>query len=189
MQSCLTALSLGYRHIDSAQFYGNEAEMGEAVRQSGIPRSEVFLTTKIMSPGGSPEKTYQKCIESVRRVSSGVKGKAGEDGHGHGYGDRDQQTEQEGYVDLFLIHTASGGSAARKEMWIALERLLAEGKTRAIGVSNYGVGHIEEMKQYARVWPPHVNQVEVSHIILLCLPSLPHPLPHSIYLPFFYLPN
>ncbi len=65
------------------------------------------------------------------------------------------------YVDLFLIHSPSGGPAARKEMWQALEKLVDEGKARSIGVSNFGVGHIEEMKGYAKIWPPHVNQIEV----------------------------
>ena len=68
---------------------------------------------------------------------------------------------EDGYVDLFLIHTPSGGKAARKEMWLALERLESEGLAKSIGVSNFGVGHIEEMKEYARTWPPHVNQIEV----------------------------
>ena len=140
IKSCLTALKAGYRHIDSAQFYRNEREMGIAAKQSGIARSELFLTTKILSAGGSPEKTYQKCLDSVKKVC----------------GD-----SSDGYVDLFLIHTASGGSSARKEMWQALERLESEGRAKAIGVSNYGVGHIEEMKRYARIWPPHVNQIEV----------------------------
>lgn len=166
VQSCLTALAKGYRQIDSAQFYGNEAEMGEAVRRSGIPRSEVFLTTKIMAPGENLEKTYQKCLESVRKISGTIEGRSGEGGGGGGDNE---------YVDLFLIHTASGGPAARKEMWIALERLLAEGKTRAIGVSNYGVGQIEEMKMYATVWPPHVNQIEVRWDFLL--PFIPSPFP------------
>ena len=140
IKSCLTALRTGYRHIDSAQFYRNEVEMGTAVRQSGIPRNEVFLTTKVMSAGGSLEATYKKCIDSVKKIDG-----------------------DDGYVDLFLIHTPSGGPAARKEMWQALEKLESEGKARAIGVSNFGVGHIEEMKSYARIWPPHVNQIEVCH--------------------------
>ena len=140
IKSCLIALEAGYRHIDSAQYYQNEREMGMAARQSGIRRSELFLTTKILTAGGSPEKTYKKCLDSVKKV-------CGDDA--------------EGYVDLFLIHTASGGSAARKEMWQALEKLESEGRAKAIGVSNFGVGHIEEMKEYARIWPPHVNQIEV----------------------------
>ncbi|KAL9131182.1 MAG: hypothetical protein Q9217_000835 [Psora testacea] len=114
--------------------------MGIAARQSGIPRSELFLTTKVLSAGGSPEKTYQKCLDSVQKIS----GEAGE-----------------GYIDLFLIHTPSGGSKARKEMWQALEKLESESRVKAIGVSNFGVGHIEEMKGYARIWPPQVNQIEL----------------------------
>ena len=74
-----------------------------------------------------------------------------------------------GYVDLFLIHSASSGKEKRKEMWLALERLLEGGKTKSIGVSNYGVGHIEEMKEYAKIWPPMVNQIEV------CFPSISFP--------------
>ena len=70
-----------------------------------------------------------------------------------------------GYVDLFLIHTPSGGSDAIKEMWQALERLLNEGKAKSIGVSNFGVGHLEEMKAWAKVWPPQVNQLEVSFLV------------------------
>ncbi|KAL8706836.1 MAG: hypothetical protein Q9225_007906 [Loekoesia sp. 1 TL-2023] len=113
--------------------------MGEAVRQSGIPRSEVFLTTKILSSGGSPEKTYQKCLESVKNIDP----------------------SENGYVDLFLIHSPSSGSAGRKEMWQALERLAEEKRARSIGVSNFGIGHIEEMKKYAKIWPPQVNQIEL----------------------------
>lgn len=71
---------------------------------------------------------------------------------------------EKGYVDLFLIHSPSGGPAAIKEMYQALEKLEGEGKVRSVGVSNFGIGHIEEMKKYARIWPPHVNQIEVCTI-------------------------
>ena len=139
VQSTLDALRAGYRHIDTAQMYGNEKEVGEAIRQSGIPRNEIFVTTKILSPAGSIEASYKKLVASVEKI-------AGTDG----------------YVDLFLIHSNKPGPAGRKELWQALEKLLAEEKTKSIGVSNFGVGHIEEMKDYAKVWPPHVNQLEVS---------------------------
>ncbi|KAL8667715.1 MAG: hypothetical protein Q9202_000570 [Teloschistes flavicans] len=145
--SCLTALRSGYRHIDSAQYYANEREMGAAVRQSGIPRSHIFLTTKILSAAGSPEKTYRKCLDSVRKIDGERK--------------EEEEGEEEGYVDLFLIHSPSGGKEAIREMWQALERLVQEGKVRSIGVSNFGVGHIEAMKTYAKVWPPQVNQIEL----------------------------
>ncbi|EPS34647.1 hypothetical protein PDE_09611 [Penicillium oxalicum 114-2] len=138
VQSVLKALQAGYRHIDTAQFYGNESEVGEALRASGIPRDEIFVTTKILSPAGSPEQTYEKLLASVEKIGG-----------------------SDGYVDLFLIHSPKSGPAGRKELWQALEKLQAEGKAKAIGVSNYGVQHIEEMKPYAKVWPPHVNQIEL----------------------------
>ena len=134
--------------------------MGEAARQSGLARSDIFLTTKILSAGGSPEKTYEKCLDSVHKIDGEM-----------------------GYVDLFLIHTPSGGPAAIKEMYQALEKLESEGKVRSIGVSNFGIGHIEAMKNYARIWPPHVNQIEV------CTVSSPMPPDHlaslSVPLPLY----
>jgi diketogulonate reductase-like aldo/keto reductase len=138
VKSCLKALEAGYRHIDTAQFYANEAEVGEALRTSGVPREQVFVTTKILSPAASVEATYDKLLASVHKISG-----------------------EHGYVDLFLIHSSKSGSAGRKVLWQALEKLYQEGKTKSIGVSNFGVGHIEEMRSYAQVWPPHVNQLEV----------------------------
>ncbi len=138
-QSCLSALQAGYRHIDSAQFYANEVQVGDAVKESGLKRSDVYITTKILSAGGSVDNSYEKCVASVDKMDS----------------------SGSGYVDLFLIHTPSGGTKARKEMWLALEKLYEEGKAKSIGVSNFGIGHIKEMKDYAKVWPPHVNQIEL----------------------------
>lgn len=147
IKSCLHALKTGYRHIDGAQYYRNELEMGEAARQSKIPRDQVFLTTKIISPGGSPENTYRKCLESVKTIGIGE--------------DEKEDPAHPAYVDLFLVHTPNGGKESRKEMWLALERLQKEGRARSIGVSNFGVSHVEEMKEYASAWPPAVNQIEV----------------------------
>ncbi|PYH68612.1 aldo/keto reductase family protein [Aspergillus vadensis CBS 113365] len=138
VQSCLKALEVGYRHIDTAQFYANEKEVGDAIRSSGLPRNEIFVTTKILSPAGSPEATYERLLASVEKIGG-----------------------PDGYVDLFLIHSSKSGSSGRKHLWQALERLLEEGKAKSIGVSNFGVKHIEEMKEYAKVWPPHVNQIEL----------------------------
>jgi len=138
-KSCLNALKAGYRHIDTAQYYVNEAEVGEALKQTNIPRSEIFVTTKVLGAGGSVQKSYQKCIESIQKIDGA-----------------------NGYVDLFLIHSASGSKEKRKEMWLALERLYTEGKAKSIGVSNWGTGHIEEMQSYAEeVKIPHVNQIEL----------------------------
>lgn len=140
--SCTTALKSGYRHIDTAQYYANEAQVGEAVSASGFARHEIYLTTKILAAGGSVEKSYQKCLESVKKLDP----------------------SPNGYVDLFLIHSPNAGREAREEMWLALNKLHAEGKAKAIGVSNFGVGHIERLEGLAPVWPPQVNQIEVCTV-------------------------
>ncbi|KAM0340377.1 hypothetical protein ACHAPU_010513 [Fusarium lateritium] len=138
VNSCLTALEAGYRHIDTAQYYGNETEVGKAVQQSKVDRKDVFLTTKILEARGSVDLSYATCVESIKKLDP-----------------------ESGYVDLFLIHSPNSGAAKRKEMWQALERLYEEGKAKSIGVSNFGIKHIDELKQFAKVWPPHVNQIEL----------------------------
>ena len=137
---CTTALKVGYRHIDTAQDYDNdpEAGVGQAVRQSGLRRSDVFITTKILTAGGSYAKSLRKGLDSVEKIDG-----------------------TDGYVDCLLIHSPNGGKETRTEIWQALEMLYEMGKAKSIGVSNFGVGHIEEMKTYATVWPPHVNQIQV----------------------------
>ncbi|KAK0390624.1 hypothetical protein NLU13_0128 [Sarocladium strictum] len=139
IEACKVALDCGYRHIDSAQYYENESEVGRAVKESGLPRKDIFLATKILIPEGSVDQSYQKCVESVRKMDPG----------------------ENGYVDLFMIHSPSRGQEKIKEMWQALERLHNEGKARSIGVSNFGIKHIQGMKSYAKIWPPHVNQIEL----------------------------
>lgn len=148
VKSCLAAFKVGYRLIDTAQSYGNEASVGRAIRESKIPRSEFFITSKILNPSTDLETTHQKILDSVKRL-------AGADG----------------YVDLFLIHSPNGGSGARKLMWQALEEAQEDGKIRSIGVSNYGIGHIEEIKNFGKAWPPAVNQIEVRN----SPPKLPAP--------------
>lgn len=110
--SCSTALKLGYRHIDTAQFYANELEVGQAVRNSGVPREDIFVTTKIMNPvDNSVEATLASARASVEKIGLG-------------------------YVDLFLIHSPGCGPEGRKILWKALEKLKEEGATKSIGVSN-----------------------------------------------------
>lgn len=133
--SCRHALHEGYRHIDTGQYYANEAEVGSAIAASGIPRQEIFVSTKILDTGASVDENYANAARSLDRLG--------------------------GYVDLFLIHSASGGRQVRREMWLALERLFEQGKARAIGVSNWGIDEIEELRGACKVWPPHVNQIEV----------------------------
>lgn len=140
-----TALEAGYRHVDSAQAYRNEAEAGAALRSSkAVKRKDVFFTTKIPRDQGSVDANYASLVESVNKINGG--GGAGADA----------------YVDLFLIHTPRMGAEGIKNVWQALERLLKEGKTRSIGVSNFNGEDIQAMKEYATVWPPHVNQIQVS---------------------------
>lgn len=144
--ACQKALEAGYRLIDTAQLYKNEEEVGTAVLAGQRLRQDIFVTTKQGVRGETPEATYRLAAGSVRKIAgSGPKA----------------------YVDLFLIHVPwiRGDIEGRKEVWQALERLHAEGLARSIGVSNFTIDHIEEMKSYAKVWPPHVNQIEVSSIV------------------------
>lgn len=128
------ALRRGYRHIDTARVYGNEADVGVAVRESGLPRGEVFVTTKLWNDEQGYDSTLSAFDASLERLG----------------------LEQ---VDLYLLHWPVPGK--RLESWRALERLKAEGRVRAIGVSNFMVHHLEELLASAHE-PPSVNQVEVS---------------------------
>ncbi len=137
-KSCLSAIKTGYRHIDTAQAYGNEAEVGEAVKQSGLPRKELFVTSKIVSPSSDDAATTRRLEDSVNKIAG-----------------------RDGYLDLMLIHSPSPGAAGITKLWQAMERQQSEGKFKSIGVSNFGIAQIEHMKSYAKTWPPAVNQLEV----------------------------
>lgn len=138
----LAALAAGYRHIDSAALYRNKVRVREAIEQSGVPREDVFLTTKVGSPRRKEAQgeVYQDVVETVDRI-------AGEDG----------------YVDLLLIHVPGPSREHRQRLWEAMERVKKEGRAKSIGVSNFRVRHLEELREYATEWPPSVNQIEVSH--------------------------
>ncbi|OCF76249.1 hypothetical protein I204_03548 [Kwoniella mangroviensis CBS 8886] len=129
-----SALDAGYRHIDSAQWYFNEEQVGSAIESSQYPRGQVFITTKL----GHADRITELLEESVSKMDP-------RDG---------------GYVDLFLIHSPSAGPEKRKEQWKALEDFVNRGKAKNIGVSNYGVKHLEQMEQYAKI-PPAINQIEL----------------------------
>jgi diketogulonate reductase-like aldo/keto reductase len=130
-------IAAGYRHFDSAQAYDNEQFLGEAWRDSGFKRDELFLTTKIAVQNFGYKKALSSFDESLERL----------------------QTE---YVDLLLLHFPV--TLLRKKAWLALEEIHASGRAKSIGVSNYTVRHLEEMKSYAKVTPA-VNQVEL-HVFL-----------------------
>lgn len=134
----ISALEVGYRHIDTAQMYGNEAEVGRAWTDFGIERTDLFLTSKLDDPNHMPEDARK----SMERTLN------------------DLQTD---YVDLFLIHWPLphdyGGDFAMT--WKVLEEFYAKGLARAIGVSNYEPHHLEKLLPEVTI-TPHANQIE-SH--------------------------
>ncbi|KAL3656879.1 hypothetical protein V7S43_018219 [Phytophthora oleae] len=132
----VAALKLGYRHIDTATVYRNEADVGKAIRDSGVPRQDVFVTSKIVAPHN--RWSYDDVVDGVRLSNS----KLGLE-----------------YIDLYLLHAPFDG-ATRAEAWKALEDLQAEDVVRDIGVSNFGELHLQKLAQTWRV-KPAVNQVEL----------------------------
>jgi diketogulonate reductase-like aldo/keto reductase len=127
------ALRLGYRHVDTARAYGNERDVAAGIAASGVPREAVFITTKLWNTDHGYDETLRACDLSLARLG----------------------TER---VDLYLVHWPVQG--VRDDTWRAMERLRADGKARAIGVSNYTVRHLEELLGQAKE-PPAVNQVEL----------------------------
>lgn len=128
-----TALSAGYRHIDSAIFYENEAEVGSAVRASKLDRKNVFVTSKLWSDAHGARGARGAVEASLREMKFG-------------------------YIDLYLIHSPHGGKLV--ETYKELLKLKAEKKIRSVGVSNFGVQHLEGLAK-AGLPPPSVNQVEL----------------------------
>jgi diketogulonate reductase-like aldo/keto reductase len=134
-QAVAWALELGYRHIDTAALYKNESDVGAAVRASGIPREEVFVTTKLWSAEHGFDRSQEAALASAERLGLS-------------------------YIDLYLIHSPRANSPEeRLASWRGLEKLQREGVCRAIGVSNYTVRHLEELRAHSDVTPA-VNQVE-----------------------------
>lgn len=138
--SVLCALRSGWRHIDTAAFYRNEAEVGEAVRESGIARSEIFVTTKLWNA----DRGYDSALRAF---------------------DRSQEALGLDYVDLYLIHWPASPffwddwKRINADSWRALERLYKEGRVRAIGLSNFMPRHILPLLEGAEI-APMVDQIE-----------------------------
>ena len=132
-----TALATGYRHIDTAEMYGNEREVGEAVAKSGLDRSEVYITSKLDNDSHEPD--------AARRAFDGTLAALGSD-----------------YVDLFLIHwplpTRYGGDFV--STWKVLEEFYRDGRARSIGVSNFQPHHLRSLHGQTDI-PPAVNQIEL----------------------------
>lgn len=139
----LYALKVGYRCVDTAKVYKNEGVIGRAIKDSRINRTSVFITSKLSPADHGYQQAREAFFESLDDLGLD-------------------------YLDLYLIHwpaaqgfpmTSEQNAVKRRESWRALESLYKEGKVRAIGVSNYTVQHLEQLREHAEI-TPHVNQVE-----------------------------
>jgi len=139
IDSILYAFEIGYRHIDTAAMYENEKEVGEAVNRSGIPREEIFITTKLWNS----DHGYQNAIDAFHKSLDKLK---------------------LDYVDLYLIHWPVEN--LRIDSWRALEKLCENGLCKSIGVSNYMERHIAELLNNSEITPV-INQVEFSPFLYL----------------------
>lgn len=137
IDSVKAAIKAGYRSIDTASVYGNEEGVGQAIRESGVAREELFITTKVWNT----EQGYDSTLAAFDQSLS----KLGLD-----------------YADLYLVHWPI--RAKYKDTWRALEKLYADGKVRAIGVSNFQIDHLEDLLADATV-KPMVNQVELHPLL------------------------
>lgn len=124
-------IEIGYRHIDTASFYGNEEVIGSAIKESEISRKEIFLVDKVWNSEHGYEKTLKSFQESIKKLKTD-------------------------YLDLYLIHWPQ---SLNKETWKALEKLYKEGYIRAIGVSNFTINHLQQLMENAEIIPA-VNQIE-----------------------------
>jgi len=135
--SVRSAIEAGYRSIDTAAVYGNEAGVGEGIRQAGIDRDQLFITTKVWNADQGYESTLKAFDESRKRLGLDT-------------------------LDLYLIHWPVKGKYA--ETWRALEKLYRDGYVRAIGVSNFHRHHLEDLRQNSEVTPA-VDQVEFHPLL------------------------
>src|SRR3954453_13823507 len=133
-QAVLDALEIGYRLLDTATLYNHEKEIGNAVRKSGIPRSEIFVTTKVPDS----QQGYDSTLKAF---------------------DASMKTLNIDYIDLYLVHWPIKGK--RKDTWKALEKLFIDKRVRAIGVANYLMPFLKELENYSLI-VPMVNQIEFS---------------------------
>jgi 2,5-diketo-D-gluconate reductase A len=134
-EATLRALEIGYRHIDTAEMYGNEKEVGEAVRRSGLPRKDVFVTSKL----NNDKHAHKDALDAFDRTLEDL-----------GFD----------YLDLFLIHWPMPKVSDYVETWHAMEEIYASGRAKAVGVSNFQPAHLERLLEQSKLVPA-VNQIEV----------------------------
>ncbi|WMJ72960.1 aldo/keto reductase [Cytophagaceae bacterium ABcell3] len=144
IQSVSDAISVGYRLIDTAHIYGNEEAVGEGIKQSGIDRKKLFITSKLWVDDSGYESTKKAFETSIKKL--GID-----------------------YLDLYLIHRPRGDV---KGSWQAMEELYEAGKIKAIGVSNFLPEQLKELNTYAKV-EPTINQIE-SHVFFQQKVSYPY---------------
>ncbi|HET6622547.1 MAG TPA: aldo/keto reductase [Candidatus Saccharimonadales bacterium] len=147
------ALELGYRMIDTAAMYDNEAAVGQAVRDSGLSRSEIFVVTKVWVDDFGYAATLKAYESSLKRLGLD-------------------------YADLYLIHHPTTDSESYIQSWRALERLYRERRVKSIGVSNFWPNNLEKLRQ-RDLMTPHVNQIKISPF-LQQLPTREYCLRHNI---------
>jgi 2,5-diketo-D-gluconate reductase A len=135
-----TALDVGYRHIDTAQMYGNEKEVGQALHESGIPRDQVFVTSKLNNNRQERDDILRSFDQSLADLGFD-------------------------YLDLFLIHWPLPGVSDYVKRWNVMEEIYAGGRVRAIGVSNFQPHHLRNVFASSEL-KPAVNQVEVSPFLV-----------------------
>lgn len=135
--SVLEALKAGYRLIDTAAIYGNEEGVGRALKDSGIPREEIFLTTKLWNSDQGYDKAFKAFETSLKKLDTD-------------------------YVDLYLVHWP--GKDKYVESYKALEKLLEEKKVRAIGVCNFNIHHLETLMAETKIIPA-INQIELHPLM------------------------
>ena len=133
-RAVLAAIEAGYRHVDTAAVYGNEAQVGAALAESSVPREQLFVTSKLWNQDHGYDRALHAFDTSLKRLKLE-------------------------YLDLYLLHWPVAG--LRLESWRALEQLLADKRVRAIGVSNFLVPHLRELEGAAKVLPA-VNQIELT---------------------------
>ncbi|MGF7239530.1 MAG: aldo/keto reductase [Frankia sp.] len=134
-ETTLTAFEVGYRHIDTAEMYGNEKQVGEAIRASGLDRSEVFVTSKLNNGFHAHDDALRACDQSLEDLGFT-------------------------YLDLFLIHWPLPAVGDFVETWLAMEEIYRSGRARAIGVSNFSPHHLRRLLERAEITPA-ANQIEI----------------------------
>jgi len=134
-KATLTALEVGYRHVDTAQMYGNEAGVGQAVRDSGLDRGDVFVTSKLNNSFHAYDDALAAFDKSLAELEFD-------------------------YLDLFLVHWPMPAVGDFVETWRAMEEIYRSGRSKAIGVSNFQPNHLDRLRAETDVLPA-VNQVEV----------------------------